>query len=65
MIPRNTFRYNRGMALPIVKLKPQRPERLRHPWVYDNEIAAGPPEGFSNGGVVRVLDSRGKTLGAG
>lgn len=65
MIPRNTFRYNRHMALPIVKLKPQRPERLRHPWVYDNEIAAGPPEGFSNGGVVRVLDSRGKTLGAG
>jgi 23S rRNA (cytosine1962-C5)-methyltransferase len=53
------------MALPTVKLKPQRPERLRHPWVYDNEIAAGPPEGFSNGGVVRVLDSRGKTLGAG
>ena len=53
------------MALPIVKLKPQRPERLRHPWVYDNEIAAGPAGEFENGGVVRVLDSRGKTLGAG
>ncbi len=53
------------MALPTIKLKPQRPERLRHPWVYDNEIANGPPEGFANGGVVRVLDSRGKTLGAG
>ena len=53
------------MALPIVKLKPQRPERLRHPWVYDNEIAAGPAGDFENGGVVRVLDSRGKTLGAG
>ena len=53
------------MALPTVKLKPQRPDRLRHPWVYDNEIAAGPPDGFLNGGVVRVLDSRGKTLGAG
>ncbi|MGI4789219.1 MAG: class I SAM-dependent rRNA methyltransferase [Janthinobacterium lividum] len=53
------------MALPIVKLKPQRPDRLRHPWVYDNEIATGPPAGFENGGVVRVLDSRGKTLGAG
>ena len=53
------------MALPIVKLKPQRPERLRHPWVYDNEIATSPPGGFENGGVVRVLDSRGKTLGAG
>jgi len=53
------------MALPIVKLKPQRPERLRHPWVYDNEIATGPPGEFENGGLVRVLDSRGKTLGAG
>ena len=53
------------MAIPTVKLKPQRPDRLRHPWVYDNEIATGPPEGFENGGVVRVLDSRGKTLGAG
>ena len=53
------------MALPTVKLKPQRPDRLRHPWVYDNEIATGPPDDFSNGGIVRVLDSRGKTLGAG
>jgi len=65
MIPRSAAGYNRGMALPTVKLKPQRPDRLRHPWVYDNEIATGPPEGFLNGGVVRVLDSRGKTLGAG
>ena len=53
------------MTIPTVKLKPQRPDRLRHPWVYDNEIAAGPPDGFENGAVVRVLDSRGKTLGAG
>ena len=53
------------MTLPTVKLKPQRPDRLRHPWVYDNEIATGPPSDFQNGGVVRVLDSRGKTLGAG
>ena len=53
------------MTIPTVKLKPQRPDRLRHPWVYDNEIAAGPPDSFENGGVVRVLDSRGKTLGAG
>ncbi len=57
--------YNAVMALPTVKLKPQKPDRLRHPWVYDNEIAAGPPDEFENGGVVRVLDSRGKTLGAG
>lgn len=53
------------MALPTVKLKPQRPDRLRHPWVYDNEIGSGPPEGFENGGVVRVVDSRGKALGVG
>ena len=50
---------------PTIKLKPQRPERLRHPWVYDNEIATGPPDGFENGGVVRVVDARGKMVGAG
>ena len=32
------------MPYPIVKLKPQRPERIGHPWVYDNEIAVGPPK---------------------
>ena len=53
------------MAFPIVKLKPQRPERFRHPWVYDNEIATGPPAGFENGGVVRVQDARSKTMGLG
>lgn len=57
--------YNRRMAFPIVKLKPQRPERFRHPWVYDNEIANGPPAGFENGGVVRVQDARSKTMGLG
>ena len=54
-----------SVKLPTVKLKPQRPDRLRHPWVYDNEIAVGPPDGFENGGVVRVVDARGKSLGAG
>jgi 23S rRNA (cytosine1962-C5)-methyltransferase len=54
-----------AIKLPTIKLRPQRPDRLRHPWVYDNEIATGPPEGFENGGVVRVVDARGKTLGAG
>ncbi len=52
------------MKLPAVKLKPQRPERLGHPWVYDNEIAAAPP-GFANGGLVSVQDARGRTLGVG
>jgi 23S rRNA (cytosine1962-C5)-methyltransferase len=53
------------MALPTVKLKPQRPERLGHPWVYDNEVAAAPSAGFENGGLVRVLDARNRTLGSG
>ena len=50
---------------PTLKLKPQRPDRLRHPWVYDNEIAAGPSPECENGSVVKVLDARGKTLGFG
>ncbi len=52
-------------TFPTVKLKPQRPERLRHPWVYDNEIATGPGDVFVNGGLVRVVDARGKALGTG
>ena len=51
------------MTLPTVKLKPQRPDRLHHPWVYDNEIAAAPNGPFENGGIVRVQDARGKRLG--
>ena len=54
-----------SVKLPTIKLRPQRPDRLRHPWVYDNEVASGPPDGFENGGVVRVVDARGKSLGAG
>ncbi len=54
-----------AFKLPTIKLRPQRPDRLRHPWVYDNEIATGPPDGFENGGIVRIVDARGKSLGAG
>lgn len=50
---------------PTIKLKPQRPDRLRHPWVYDNELATTPPENFENGGIVRVVDARSKPLGLG
>lgn len=50
---------------PTIKLKPQRPERLGHPWVYDNEIASAPQSGFANGDVVRIMDARGRTLGTG
>lgn len=55
------------MALPTIKLKPQRPERLTHPWIYDNEVATGPDAGsdFLDGGVVKIVDARGKALGVG
>ena len=53
------------MAFPLVKLKPQRPDRLRHPWIYDNEIGSGPPKDWPNGGLVQVADSRGRPLGTG
>lgn len=53
------------MVLPTIKLKPQRPERLGHPWVYDNEIAGPPQRSFTNGGMVQVLDSRNRQLGVG
>lgn len=58
-------RYNSAMTIPTIKLKPQRPDRLGHPWIYDNEIATGPEAGFEPGGLVRVLDARGRTLGVG
>lgn len=60
--------YNTTMSLPLVKLKPQRPERLAHPWVYDNEVASGPDASntqFAVGGIVRVFDARGKSTGVG
>ena len=46
-------------------LKPQPPDRRAHPWVYDNEIAGGPPAGFEDGGLVRLLDPKGHALGVG
>ena len=53
------------MTIPVIKLKPQRPDRRRHPWVYDNEIADGPDAAFEDGDVVKVRDSRGRIQGAG
>lgn len=52
-------------ALPVIKLGPQKPDRYRHPWIYDNEIASVPEEGFINGGLVRVRDGRGRIQGTG
>lgn len=54
-----------AMAFPTLKLKPQRPERLNHPWIYDNEIASGPDKAFDEGGIVRIVDNRGKSIGVG
>jgi 23S rRNA (cytosine1962-C5)-methyltransferase len=53
------------MPLPKITLKPQRKERLHHPWVYDNEINTGPNGDFNNGELVEVIDSRGRSLGVG
>lgn len=55
------------MAYPVVRLKPQRPERVNHPWIYDNEVASSPHASgvFQNGNCVAVQDSRGKRLGIG
>jgi 23S rRNA (cytosine1962-C5)-methyltransferase len=51
------------MAYPAIHLKPLRPERYGHPWVYDNEIAKGPDAGFEEGGLVRVIDHNKKPAG--
>jgi 23S rRNA (cytosine1962-C5)-methyltransferase len=56
------------MALPLVKLKTQRPDRLSHPWVFDNEVLSGPDStttDFAPGGIVRILDFKGKVSGVG
>jgi len=54
------------MTLATISLKPQRPDRLRHPWVYDNEIATIPDEGqFENGDIVQARDSQGRIQGLG
>lgn len=55
------------MNTPTIKLKPQRAERLYHPWIYDNEVASSPDgsAGFVDGDIVKIVDSRGRTLGYG
>jgi 23S rRNA (cytosine1962-C5)-methyltransferase len=52
----------RERRVPVVRLRPQRPERLGHPWVFAGEIA-GVDDAASDGDVVRVLDARGRFLG--
>ena len=54
------------MNPPVINLKPQKPDRLRHPWVYDNEIATLPAKGaFENGDIVQTRDSQGCVQGVG
>jgi 23S rRNA (cytosine1962-C5)-methyltransferase len=43
---------------PAARLRPRRPERARHPWIFAGEVAAMPPE-VADGDVVTVLDHRG------
>lgn len=54
------------MEIPQINLKTQKPDRIRHPWVYDNEIATIPEDGqFKNGDIVRARDSQGRVQGIG
>lgn len=51
------------MKYPTIHLKPLRPGRYGHPWIYDNEIAKGPEAGFEDGGLVQVIDHNKKPIG--
>lgn len=51
------------MPYPAIHLKPLRPERYGHPWIYDNEVAKGPDAGFEDGGLVQVIDHNKKPIG--
>ena len=48
-----------------ITLKPLRPERYGHAWIYDNEVAKPPEEGFEDGGLVTVIDHNKKSIGVG
>ncbi|MGH8453372.1 MAG: hypothetical protein ACRESW_02375, partial [Nevskiales bacterium] len=55
------------MNLPVLTLKAREDKRLRigHLWIYSNEVdtARSPLKGLAPGGLCRVEDSRGQTLG--
>lgn len=46
-----------------LRLKPLRPERYGHPWIYNNEIAAPPEPPVDDGAIVDVADHNGKSRG--
>lgn len=54
------------MSLPVVRVADGRQKKIQrgHPWVYGNEIAAVEGE-IADGGLVRVVDFRGRYLGTG
>jgi 23S rRNA (cytosine1962-C5)-methyltransferase len=54
-----------SITLATLKLKPRRPERYGHPWVYDNEIGAPPEPAVEDGSLIGVIDHNGKSLGVG
>ena len=57
---------NQLTNLPKISIKPQKPERIRHPCGYDNEIASLPPaDQFANGDIAEARDSQGKIQGLG
>lgn len=43
---------------PAARIRPRRPERARHPWIFEGEIAEL-PAGVADGDVVTVQDHRG------
>jgi 23S rRNA (cytosine1962-C5)-methyltransferase len=45
----------------VARLKARRPERARHPWIFQGEIASL-PEPVADGEILRVLDHRGRFL---
>jgi len=52
-------------TLNTITLKPLRPERYGHAWIYDNEVAKPPDGDFEDGGLVTVIDHNKKSIGVG
>src|SRR5579875_2883077 len=53
---------DRAASVPSARLRPRRPERVAHPWVFAGEIDRLDHDA-RDGDIVRVLDARGHVLG--